>query len=219
MSNTKRDTELDYRITCLEGSVKRWRWLTIVMAVLLCGGGLAGLKSQDSKILRAERFEVVDPNGILRMTIGTANTHAPHIVMYDMDEKSRMNLGLNLIGTPMLYQFDKEGTLRMRVGLDEIGNPEIAQLDSDKKFRMVLDLGSQGAPRFAQFDKEQKSRMQLSLSEGGMPHLRMKDNDDETRLHMGLFTNAVSIGLNDEWGRLRVGMSIIDDEPSFVKFD
>lgn len=99
---------------------KKQSLLTIVLAVVagFIGGGVSSWiltgravfaqpTPEQAKVIRAERFEVVDKDGKVRAGLGLADG-GPGLRLYDKDEKPRAVLGL-FQGEPYLRLYGEDG--------------------------------------------------------------------------------------------------------------
>jgi hypothetical protein len=74
-------------------------------------------------VLRAERFEVVDAQGALRMRLGVEQSGAANVVVYDPSGRMRLAVGLADDGQPVMGFWDPAGQPRLGAGFDPTGGP------------------------------------------------------------------------------------------------
>jgi hypothetical protein len=74
-------------------------------------------------VLRAERFEVVDGQGALRMRFGVEQSGAANVVVYDPSGRMRLAVGLADDGQPVMGFWDPAGQPRLGAGFDPAGGP------------------------------------------------------------------------------------------------
>ena len=118
------------------------------LAAVVC---LAATKPA-AKVMRAERFEVVDSTGRARAVFG---------------ERSNGELGLAVFG--------KDGGVRAMLAVIADGSTELALRDQRGRVRAALSVWPDGTPRLALFDSEGKSRGVLGVGPGGNPALSLSD--------------------------------------------
>jgi hypothetical protein len=139
--------------------------LTLVAVVLsgLLGGGLVswlgpGRAAQaqplymdtqvTAKLMIAQKFQLLDKAGKLRMTIGpVVQGDQPGIMMYDEQGRNRATLGLILgEGDPGLMLYDAGGKARVRLALGT--GPGLRLFDSQGKERTRITV-AQDSPTLA----------------------------------------------------------------------
>ena len=76
-------------------------------------------------VLRAERFEVVDAQGALRMRLGVEQSGAANVVVYDPSGRLRLAVGLADDGQPVMGFWDPAGQPRLGAGFDPAGGPSL----------------------------------------------------------------------------------------------
>ena len=106
-------------------------WVLILRPVFTPGDVRAAVKAGVPKVVRAQRFEVVDSKG-----------------------KRRASLSLGADGSPALNLLDKHGKARAALSVGADGSPALALFDKDRKVRAVLALLPDGRPLLAVHDKD-----------------------------------------------------------------
>jgi len=88
---------------------------------------------QPSKVLQAERFEVVDQAGKIRGALAMAANGALGLTLLDQAGKTRVILGMMSDGTPNLALLDRAGKTRTLLGTMPNGTTVLAFLDKNRK--------------------------------------------------------------------------------------
>ena len=127
-----------------------------------------------AKTVRAERFEVVDQSGKVRISLG-------------VDQNA---YGLSLI--------DDKGNRRVLLRTDKDG-PSLGFLDQTEEVRAVL-LANKGGPKLMMGDAKGVFRLGLMLGETG-PVLSMMDTDKTARATIAVFKDTPGILINDPTGK------------------
>jgi hypothetical protein len=148
--------------------VTRAKWAILVAAVCLVvtvaavayAAGQA--KTAAPKVVRAQKFEVVDAQGRVRAT-----------------------LGLLPDGSPSLELTDEQGKTRAQLSLYSDGSPYLGLQDAKLMPHAMLGVRSDGSPYLGLQDAKLKTRAELSLDSGGRPSLALSDEQGKTRAAMG----------------------------------
>ena len=158
-----------------------------VAALLLSGGLSFGAESGAvQKVVRAERFEVVDEAGTIRVVLGMeadSPTRAERFEMVDSGGRTRMVLVVDRTDSfPRLGLYDTTGEPRVILGdLDGAGTAGLALTDTKGKTRACLEVPPsdahlpEGATDLSLIDAAGKTRVRLKLDHNGSPALLMGD--------------------------------------------
>jgi len=103
--------------------------LSIVTMALLGAPSPRAVQAQGS-VIRAERVEIVDAQGMLRMRLGVEPTGAANLVVYDPAGQLRLAMGLADVGQPVLGFWDPAGQPRLGMGIAPDGSPAIGIRDA-----------------------------------------------------------------------------------------
>jgi hypothetical protein len=115
--------------------------VTVFIAGLLGGVAASMLfprPSRTAKVLKAERFEVVDQDGKPRALLGVLGSGEPGLQLYDRDENGRVDLSLKASGRPGLELSDSNGRVRAALGYTEIVRPETGEIERRQVSSIVL---------------------------------------------------------------------------------
>jgi len=115
--------------------------VTVFIAGLLGGvaaGTLFPRPSRIAKVLKAERFEVVDKDGEPRALLGVLSSGEPGLQLYDRDENGRIDLSLKANGRPGLELSDRNARVRAALGSTEIVVPDTGQVERRQVSSVVL---------------------------------------------------------------------------------
>ncbi len=127
-----------------------------VLTNLLGGVGVfAQKRPPHRKLLRAERFELVDQSG-----------------------KSHAALSFDLEGRASLALFSKTGSSVVTLMVGEEGEPSLDLYDQGGKARVALSLLASGEPSLNLHDEEGKRRAALGLRSDGEPLLVLADKNE-----------------------------------------
>jgi hypothetical protein len=106
-----------------------------------------------SKVLRAERFEVVDSQGNARAFLAVLSDGSPALALGAKDGKIRAMLTLRPDGSPMLNLVDKARKGRAVLTLRPDGSPVLRLLNKEGKAGAMLSVLSDGSPELRLWDK------------------------------------------------------------------
>ncbi|HZR99620.1 MAG TPA: hypothetical protein VFE37_12980 [Chloroflexota bacterium] len=82
-------------------------------------------------VVRAERLEIVDGQGTLRMRLGVEDSGAANVVVYDASGRMRVALGLADDGQPIMGFWDPNNRPRVGVGFNPAGDPNLVIRNPD----------------------------------------------------------------------------------------
>lgn len=133
----------------------------IMTAVLVCAvvtGAYAVKKIKpDDKVLKAQRFELVDHDGKSHGYLGLKGT-SPELVLSDEVGAPRVQVLLSPGGAPQMVLFAKDGTGAMILALADNGTPvQMFAVKDDKMARLSLGLKPDGSGTIIVLDKDGKS--------------------------------------------------------------
>ena len=140
-------------------------FLALGFAILLTASCSGTDDDDDIKsVVRTERLEIVDANGIPRVVLDILDDGRPSVILLDEQGAFRSWMFLSQDGSPNLVL---------------LGNPRFALLDQDSKVRAALHLDSNGQPVLTLRDVTSAVRSELSLRVDGSPILRLYDANGE----------------------------------------
>jgi hypothetical protein len=85
------------------------------------------------KVIRAEKFELVDKGGHEHGSLEIGPDGNPAFVLYDVDHHSRVVLDLMANGNARLFLSDQEGKIRSVLGLQIDGSPFLHLKDENRQ--------------------------------------------------------------------------------------
>jgi len=120
------------RIDNLERTVKRWRWLTGLLAVSLGTAMIVGQARPTAQIITAKEFSVLDDNGNVRASL-TVDDNAARLTLYEPSGSGRAELAVMANGSPRLTLADHTGSGRAEVTVSPDNTPHITLTDQSRK--------------------------------------------------------------------------------------
>lgn len=145
------------------------------------------------KVVRAERFELVDKQGRKRMLMKYEN-NLSGILLFDKNEKVMAEFAVAETGARITLR--DENKVNRIVATAENNRPNITLFDTDFEPRAVVGLLDQGRPAFTLVDDKNTGRLGMALLEKGEPNFVFKDKD----------------------GNVRVGLISVEDGPNTFTF-
>ena len=110
----------------------------IIPSLIFSGDPVFAQKQETHlKVLRAEKFELVDQDGKTHAELGPFFDQ-PNLRFYQQDGKLRAIMGLGPEESPVLAFFDPENNLRAGLGLTANGEPKLNLEHRDFKMRNWL---------------------------------------------------------------------------------
>jgi hypothetical protein len=137
--------EIEQRLARLERAASRSRRVAVgvmLIAVVVCA---MGQRAASDRVVKAERFELVDKRGLPQATWSLGND-ANALAFLDKAGKVRAMFGVTSDGLPGLTLYDKSGAPRLYayVGNDDSA-PALKLLGQDNKVPVALSLDDNGA--------------------------------------------------------------------------
>jgi len=129
--------------------------ISILILAVACGskadedGG-----SRVESIIKTERLEITDKDGVTRAVLATLDDGRPSLTMIDEQGRDRAWLFLSTDGSPNLILIDKSrfalmdrtGEIRSALRIDDTGSPMFSYQDASGRLRSLIRLGEDGAP-------------------------------------------------------------------------
>ena len=191
------------------------RWMIVIVAVCLvvtvAAIAYAAGKTTAPEVIRAQRFELVDAEGRVRieMSIAGLSGQAPGIRLLDEKGTGRAGLVLFRDGRPGLALSDEKGAVRAGLGLLRDGRPIMTLSDEKGEARAALSLLSDGSPILWLRDEKGKLRATLAVFPDGNPILGLYDEKGKSRATLGLLRDGgPSLTFCDEKGRSRAELGV-----------
>jgi len=113
----------------------------VLVGAAVVGVATSQQKELTAKVVRAERFEVVDAKGEVPAVLAVREDGTPYLALFDADEEVRAILAVLPSATPDLYLCDADGKPRASLAVWEDG-PSLRLRDAKGKDRAVLGTTS-----------------------------------------------------------------------------
>jgi len=152
------------RLEKLERQNRRMKGIGFAVLLVFGSAFLMGQAAPTPKVIKAERFEVVDANGKGRAVLAVYPDRSAGLTIFGVNGKPRATLGVQPSQTPSidpsdiprLSLIDANGKERVSLRLDFLGSG-LAQNDANGKPRSALGLTSTGHPHLYLWDAKGKS--------------------------------------------------------------
>ena len=136
---------------------------------VLVGAAVVGVVTAQqapvAKVVRAERFEVVDAKGKVSAILTTDEAGATWLALRDAAGKSRASLNVHSDGNPVLSLTDEAGRTRVLVGVLTGGDPDLSLWDEGGEARACLGVSEEDGGAFLSLnDKSGAGRARLGAS-------------------------------------------------------
>ena len=150
----------------------RAKWAMVIAAVCLMVTAAAiayvvgQAKATAPKVVRAQRFELVDAQGRPRAMLGLGPDGSPALEL--TDEKRQVRAALSLApagGQPTLVLYDDNRKGRAALALTADGQPMLGLRDEKGDGRAVLIVLPDGRPLLGLYDENGKSRAALGATD------------------------------------------------------
>lgn len=138
----------------------------LILVSLACGGGEEQLPEATvvPEVLQAQRFELMDAEGKVRMVMSVLEGGRPSLALLDAAGEARAWMFLSTDGHPRLVLTD---------------TPLLVLADAQDEIRSVLRLEPDGAPVFGLIDESGATRSVIQLLSDGTPVFLLTDGDGE----------------------------------------
>ncbi len=137
---------------------KQLRTLRLALgATVLVAGGLAltGWVSPQDETVTAQRFMVLDGDGIPRGMFGVLADGASVGMMFtDLAGAKRVELSTDPGGSPRVALWDDQERLRADIGMSADGSPRIVLADPAETGRAALSVGNDGSAQMVFIDTD-----------------------------------------------------------------
>jgi hypothetical protein len=176
----------------------------VVATHLSASGALAATHDRHARIVRAERFVVVGPNGEDRISMQVTGHGIADIALADAQGRNRAEIRVTPQGGAAIGFYDADGGKRLIAGLTDENSAGIAMYSTAGRQLMAmaaqhtgdmaltlydpnsglaragLGLGPEGSPALVMFDKSGREREEMSLSKPDTPNLLAIDQAGKT---------------------------------------
>lgn len=181
----------------------------LMVVVALISGLIGGVIATSSKVIRAEKFELVDSQGRIQADINRGADGTVGLGVYDKNGQPRSFLGVTGEGIATLAFADDKGQPHIKVGVaPDTGIALLAFSDASGKNLLQLVIKPDVYTGLVLSDKEGKKRAELAL-ESDQPMLAFLDKNEKPRVGWSLDGEGTSlINFWDENGMSRIGLGI-----------
>jgi hypothetical protein len=176
---------------------------------LSASAALAAPHHRQARIVKAERFVVVDPNGEDRISMQVAEHGVADIALADAQGRNRAKIRVTPQGGAAIGFYDADGANRLMVGLTDENSPGIAMYSGKGRQLMAmaakgdgemaltlydpntglaragLGLAPDGSPAFVMFDKKGAAREEMSLGKHDEQNVAVVDQTGKTIAALG----------------------------------
>ena len=170
---------------------------------------MVGMAMRQAKVVRAERFELVDVKGRMVAAWGSTPLGQHALVFYDEAGKKRALLSVDADGSPGLGLFDKAGEVRAMLSILANGRPSLSLWDENGQPRVTLGAGVLRLSQTDLVECPESSLMlfgetgtawaDLCVFPGGTPGLSFHDEAGKARV--GLWLDADGTPNLNLWGK------------------
>lgn len=148
--------------------------LVVIVTNHVFTGSAAYAQQRADRVVRAEKLEIIDQAGKVRVKIDVVD-NMPSI-RFDPDEKNEHHkiwLGVGQAGAAFLSMADQEGKSRVQLGLAPNQSKEARLIlnDEHEKARVWLATGKDGEAKLSLRNAEENTTASLQTTEEGEPRL------------------------------------------------
>ena len=178
------DATLEERMERLERENRRLKVGMLAVVAVVAGLVCIAATEPVAKVVRAERFEVVDAEGRVRAGLGLpappAAANLPR-APYAVDALAVLD------GSPGLTLRDEKGKTRAGLMVSDDGSPSLMLLDETGKARAMLVVDHDGVG-IALGGERGKQRALLGVSSDSGPVLQLRDDKGWVRAALGAYS-------------------------------
>ncbi|MCL4694725.1 MAG: hypothetical protein KJ060_19710 [Candidatus Hydrogenedentes bacterium] len=147
-----------------------------LLGVVVAMGGLAFFVTTrdahaQSKVVRGERFELVDASGNVLAVLGPQHNGSPGLTLYGKEGTPSLRLAVNPAGGANIFMLDQEERARVNLLVTPEGQPFFHFLDQNERGRAGFGLSGDGEPKLFLCDAEGTPRATLHVAPDGTPSL------------------------------------------------
>jgi len=159
----------------------KWLMVAIVACVALAAVmvGCAARQANPTtlQVVRAQRFELVDAQGRVRIDLGMGvDGSTPCVRLLDGQDQPRIRLSLRPDGIPALTLLGEKGETRAELSLGADGGPILGLGDEKGQPRAVLRVTADGSSILGLFDDKGKGGAGLAVLSDGRASLGLSDD-------------------------------------------
>jgi hypothetical protein len=158
----------------------------VVIAVAAVAYAAGQAKTAAPKVVRAERFELVNGEGQLLASLGTSDKDAAGLDLFDQEGDLRASLAVSADadGVPNLWLFDRRGAM-VGMTVESNGSPVIGLTDTEGNVRVNIAALPGGISYVNLKDSTGNARVSLwSSGDDGRSSLEVRGKEDKTRLSL-----------------------------------
>ena len=134
----------------------------VLVGAAVVGVGVGQQEAPVAKVVRAERFEVVDAKGNVPAVLTSDETGATWLALRDEAGKPRASLNVHRDGNPVLSLSDEAGKTRVLLGVLSGGDPDLSLWDQGGTARACLGVAEEDGGAFLSLnDKSGAGRARL----------------------------------------------------------
>lgn len=155
----------------LQNRVRRLEWWNRLLVLSVAGALTLGFTSQvaparrgTDRLVRAERLEIVDPEGRARIVVGLDEHGSAGVMVNDSDGEARVTLLHDSEGSALFIR-DAEGTIRIGVAQFADGGGGVALHGPDSRGAAVLHYQEAGSLTF--YDAEGEPTLRIPEKPSG----------------------------------------------------
>lgn len=167
---------------------------TLILLLAVIAGLLGGVISSSftrllphhAKVIKAERFVVVDEDGQTRAKLALKHKTKPCLSLLDRDGQTRVELSVRWDGETALTFMDKDRRTRIQLALAEAEmgtSPRFSLRGKDGRASLNLRIGSRGEPILTLMDQGEEATAGLFFV-AGRPVLTFQGGGFGTGLHL-----------------------------------
>ena len=191
---------VEERISTLELSARRWRRVTIAMAVLATSSILLAMQSDGPEELVLRKMTIVDSEGRARVILGGSG-----LIFADEAERPRIVMATLDSDAAAIQHFDTDGRRRIAIGTFAQGGASVLHIDPDRRLRLESGTYSNGDARLTHFDPTGIPRLALTTEQSGRSSIESSDADGIPRVVISTGSDGLAeLRLDDQFGRTRL---------------
>lgn len=169
--------ELSARLAKVERANRFLRVAGATGLVVTLAVAAMGLAMPAPKTVQAERFDLLDSDGKIRVQIGAATGGVPSVALYDAHGKPRAILAIDNSGTPALILTDDATKATAMLAMDSKGGTTLSVTDGAAAQRLRVNVDAAGLSGISLFGKGGKNGVVISAGETGAVGLTMLDRN------------------------------------------
>ena len=191
---------MEERINTLERSARRWRRVTIAMAVLATSSILLAMQSDGPDEIVVRKMTIVDSEGRSRIILGGSG-----LIFADESERPRIVMATLDNDAAAIQHFDPDGRRRIATSTFAQGGASVLHIDPDRRIRMETGTYPGGEARLTHFDSTGIPRLALSTDPTGSSSIQTSDADGIPRVVIATDNDGLAeLRVDDQFGHTRL---------------